>query len=452
MGECMKLILEANPLARKILNVQNFNQTASYRPFKYIVICEQSSKTVLYNLLTREMIELDAEEFKQFQNSDTIINHDFYLMLVEKFYFVPVGHDDKKLCEQLIAIKKLYEQKDYINSFTILPTTDCNARCFYCYEYNVTRATMSSLVAEDVAYYIKKVSKGKPVYIRWFGGEPLYNYQAINIICQKLKEWQINYSSTMVTNGYLFDDELIAVAKNDWNLKRLQITLDGTEKIYNRIKAYIYDDPNPYDRVLCNIGELIKSGIDVNIRINMDLHNAHDLKKLVEELFQRFGKTPHYNIYPHLLYKNSGKVQIDNQSDSRTSLLKEFFELRDFISAKGMDLKPKFIRDFVTSSCMADDDSSIVVLPDGRLSKCEHSLGDCDIGTIYTGITNQKSVEEWKIEKAGEEKCKDCPIYPDCKRLDKCETKDEICSEFTQKETIDTYKKAVIHEYNKAKN
>ena len=105
---------------------------------------------------------------------------------------------------------------------------------------------MTEGMARRVADYIIHHYNGEKLTLHWFGGEPLYNKPVITQICLLLKEAGVEYSSQMISNGYLIDDEITREAKTLWNLKKIQITLDGTEKIYNQIKAYIYKDINAY--------------------------------------------------------------------------------------------------------------------------------------------------------------------------------------------------------------
>ena len=75
----------------------------------------------------------------------------------------------------------------------------------------------------------------------------------------------------MISNGYLFNDDTIKEAKEEWQLTKVQITLDGTEQIYNRCKAYIYKDVNAYRRVIGNIHLLQDADIHVNASTAMRL-------------------------------------------------------------------------------------------------------------------------------------------------------------------------------------
>ena len=57
---------------------------------------------------------------------------------------------------------------------TILTTTDCNARCHYCYEKGIQKEHLSLRTQQRIIDIIKEqFSRGKRIHISWFGGEPL---------------------------------------------------------------------------------------------------------------------------------------------------------------------------------------------------------------------------------------------------------------------------------------
>ena len=99
---------------------------------------------------------------------------------------------------------------DHPQSFTILTTTKCNARCFYCYEMkSKNKHHMTPETALKAANYIASVApKGKTINLNWFGGEPLFNMKAIDIITQRIRDLGVNFMTSFTTNGYLFDKDL----------------------------------------------------------------------------------------------------------------------------------------------------------------------------------------------------------------------------------------------------
>ena len=237
----MNILIPQNTIIKNTLGLQKIDLESSYHFSHYTLIFKYDNKILVYNTMTKELISLDDEKMSLLvKEKNFSLDNELLIELAKKWFIVNDNTNEKTLYNQSVSIAKMFSQNNYINNFTILPTTDCNARCFYCFELGCKRENMDLQTASKTIEYIKKASKGKNVYLQWFGGEPLYNIEIIDYICSELKRLNISFKSKMVTNGYLFDENVFSKAKELWNLTAIQITLDGTEKIYNKTKAYIY--------------------------------------------------------------------------------------------------------------------------------------------------------------------------------------------------------------------
>ena len=236
----MQTIYQTTKPFDQLLKKQKMATEQTYRPMYYVVEQPVDEGLLLYHTMTKAMLLLTPEEAETYRTSPTALPQ-----LVEQWFLVPESHDDRLLGRQIRDVARMLERtSDAITHYTILTTTDCNARCFYCFEMGRPRMPMSKETAQRTADYIINHCKGKKITINWYGGDPLYNKDVITFICRLLTEAGVDYESKMISNGYLFDDDVIAEAQSLWRLKRVQITLDGTEEVYNRIKAYIYKGVN----------------------------------------------------------------------------------------------------------------------------------------------------------------------------------------------------------------
>lgn len=450
----MEEIVKANNFALQLLGKQEYDSTKEYRLFKYVKKINADNKNILINLMTGEIIALEKAEF-QLLNSLALTKSNNLILAVEKWFFVPQENDDLKLCKQfentIASVNNIYSNEE-ITSYTILTTTDCNARCFYCYQNGCNHKTMSPQTAKETADFIIKKSGSKPILLRWFGGEPLYNSEAINIITSILIENNINFHSTMTSNAYLFDDTLVKKAVGKWNLKSIQITLDGTESVYNRVKSYIYNNSeSAFERVTDNIEKLLISGVNVKIRLNMDKHNTEDLFKLADFLLNRYKGYDNIRIYSHLLLDNSCKATINRSVDEKNKLTEICNKLNQkFVSLQRDALHDNFSFRF-RKRCMSDDDSAIMILPDGKLGKCEHFLDSNYIGDIYNGITDFKVLNEHKRIKNVCEKCEDCEYRIFCSGIALCPARRSSCDNFDKEQVEHSVKNRVLSAYKKYK-
>lgn len=342
--------------------------------------------------------------------------------LVAKWFAVPQSHDDRNLAREVRAVGKMLEKRARgFTGYTILTTTDCNARCFYCYEKGRRRIPMTEETAGKVADFILRNSAGGSVRLRWFGGEPLYNKGVIGLICRRLREAGVEFKSSMISNGYLFDEGTVAEAVGLWNLKKVQITLDGTEEVYNRSKAYIYREGSPYRRVLGNIHRLLEAGIRVSVRLNVDRHNAEDLFSLADILAGEFGGNPLFTVYSHALFEIGETLALPRSDARRREVFDARMRLQEKLVRNGIAKPGRLPRKLKLNRCMADNDASVIILPDGHLGRCEHYSDDHWSGSLDSPEQDAAVLAAFKELRKEIDACAECPIYPDCYRLVLCE-------------------------------
>lgn len=422
----MKILVPSNAILSSVLGEQQIKKESLYRKISFVELLNINNIYLAYNLFTGEFLQLCKNEYEVLQSNTFLGSNVAAYEIIKKWYAVPINSDEIKLFNQVSAIAKNFASNEFINSFTIFTTTECNARCFYCYEKGINQIGMDESTAHAVSNYIEKQSKGKNVFIKWFGGEPLCNSNVINIISEELKNRGIEYSSTMTTNGYLFDREIIENAVNLWKLKSVQITLDGTEKVYNRSKNYIYKNVNPFERVINNIDILAKNGIKVRIRLNMDHHNEDDLINLIDYLDKIYIDKSNIEIYVSLLFDYKKQRDIMDKLELTDKLLK----IEKMIIQKGF-FKKRLSQNqgFKAYYCMADNPHSTTITPNGNLGKCEHYAESDFWGSIYNDMIDTQVIDSWQERILVSNECRKCSIYPHCRAPKKCETFTHICDE-----------------------
>lgn len=391
---------------------------AMYRPMKYLLTAQVDDGLLLYNVVTSEMILLDEREQSLFERPPAEYNSEMD-ELIARHFIVPESFDEGKSVKQLRALLRKLNPPKRVTGFTILPTTDCNARCYYCFESDHKRCTMTEELTERVIEYISEQCKSEPIEIGWFGGEPLVGKKRISQICEGLRNKGIKFRSTMVSNAYLFDQDLIKVAKSEWNLINVQVTLDGTEDVYNTTKAYISPKDNPYKRVLRNIEDLLQNGIGVNIRLNVTDKNAKDLYDLIDLLADRFSDCKGFTCYSHAVYENVGFEPLSYDDEGREYIDKQTAALDYKLVEKGLFGNLSRLPELQVIHCMADNDACRLIYPDGTIGKCENKPSSDGVGDVYSDITDVDMNQQYKtIEEFSD--CLDCALYPYCINLKHC--------------------------------
>ena len=426
----MDILNKKIDLVYKILGKQDFINNEPYRYSYHCIQIAVDYGILLYQVMTKELLLLSYDDIQSINLNKSDDKNLINKYLVEHWFLRPINRNDCDIVDKLREIANLLKKQiDYsINTYTIFTTTNCNARCFYCFEKGLKKIDMSEKTAIDVAKYIINHCGNEMVKFRWFGGEPLCNISAIDIITQNLLDNGISFESTMVSNGYLFDEIVVKKAKNSWNLKSTQITIDGTEKVYNWRKSYIYKNVNAFQRVLSNIELLLLSDIEVIVRLNMDKDNISDLFRLCAQLSERFKNYHNFHIYVAMLYKNIESTDDNYISVEQFELYNKAIKLRKYIMDLGLSTIPKLKTTITINRCMADSKSSTVVTPTGKLGMCEHFTETEIWGDIYSNEINYEIVEQWKEKIEKEDKCYQCEVYPECIRLKKCPAIQKKCT------------------------
>lgn len=433
----MKIISPANQTVMTVLGKARVG--AAYRMLHYTAETPVEDGILICNLLTKELLLLTQEEYDDRLES---------AYLRENWFVVPEEMNDQEYADLVRWAARVQKKKsDYINSYTIFTTTDCNARCFYCFELGWKRIHMTEETALKVVQYIKNHCGGKKVKISWFGGEPLYNMGVIDIICDGLRKEGVEFISNIATNGYLFNKETVEKAVRSWNLALAQVAMDGTQEVYNKIKAYIYKEGNPYEVVMENVGHLIRSGVEVFVRLNMDLENQPDLIKLVDELGERYAEEKKLYIYASHLYKGgvpSADIHTKEEWEQRENAMMELYAR---IERYGMVKKRGLHKNVRLNSCMADSEHAITIAPTGDLGRCELCNEKEFIGHIDRAGFDEEKLATWKelIDQVPE--CKTCFFYPECMILKKCSSA-SICFEQQRSGRLRQTKHRMQYEYD----
>ena len=398
------------------------------------VPCEAG--TLLYQTLTGQLVLIEGEaDFAASRGA-----------LIRDRFLVPEDFDENEYADSIRWLHRtLWKGKGAKTRFMILTTTDCNAHCYYCFEHGKRRYTMTEKTARDVAEYIFRASKGKPVKLDWFGGEPLYNSERIDIICAMLREKGAVYRSTMISNGYYLRGDVLKRATELWNLESVQITLDGMKETYNRVKAYSDEDPDPYETVLRNIAESADAGVQVAIRLNVGAGNAEELLSLCDELAERFGGKERIIAYSSLLGDFNGHVGGFEDAEQEA---RQYLAIKRRLRELGLSEERIPKNRTQTNCCKADNDGCEIILPDGGIAKCNINYEESRIGSIYSDELDENQVKSWKEETRRPE-CSDCPMYPRCYSLKKCPWVGVSCLDGVQKIRVESLRDEMLTAYRK---
>lgn len=442
----MITIVEPKEHIVKLLGMQKIKENETYRLMRYVLRVDHDEKVLLHNVVTGQLVVLTKDEASILEELPVSFNQ-VIRELMAAFFLVPETYDEHVAVVQLRHIlRRLYDVhvSGSIDLFTILPTTTCNARCYYCFEHGVKSVTMTEKIASDVIDYICNNSDpNKVIGLRWFGGEPTVAANRIDQICKGLQKKNKKYTSVITTNGYLFDEDMVKRAKTIWRITSAHITIDGTKDYYIRTKNYRYSDDNPYERVMRNIELLIRNEIFVQIRMNFDRSNYQQFYNLADDIKKRFGSNPYLHFFSHPIndvgYLKKSYNSVDDEWYERTIV-----ELNNVSRDGKLYRQLRELPNLEFIGCMAINDSTVTITPEGQLVRCSEQFGDEQfIGDIWNGVTKEELIKSWRVL-ADYETCQNCFLFPHCVRPINCLTKNR-CN--YGKEYIIEYSNTVRNKY-----
>lgn len=440
----MKLLLKGETLVFQLTGEKNVVKGTTYRFSDFAVPFSHNGTDYLYNTFTKRLYALDGEQLDTsvdaWYPSSEIEGNEFLTELVKNLFLVPEDKDEAKFYEGFLTIARAMakrNKKKGFKTYTILPTTACNARCFYCFEQGIKYITMDDeTVDQTIRFILDTRQPEQRIRICWFGGEPLIGEKIIDKICAALREEGVDFVSSMISNGSLINEEIIEKMNNDWNLKNIQITLDGVEEEYNRRKNYIFQYDSAYWHVLSRL-KMINTQTDVylSIRVNIDEGNIDGFAQMFEDLDPFLPNKDRVNISLSPLYG-------DRKEGSDLEVIRKFESLFDYVDKTDYFLSLKYpARRLRLHYCGADSDESVVIAPDGKLYACENvHERPFSTGTIWEGLTNKELVNDLlKVEKVAD-KCKGCPWLPDCTSFSRCPHEEINCERYMRQKMEHTIK------------
>lgn len=435
----MNVIAQPNPDYLAELGLNRIRKGQKRRLLKYCAEYDCDLGKALYNPMTRSLVLMSQEEY---DSLFTDIENDYVSFLIRSYTLVAEDFDDMAAMQKLrnryvIPLDDVYLQKGNIHEYTILTTTHCNANCFYCYEKGRSKVHMTEETAEKIGeFIIEHAPLDRVVDLRWFGGEPLFNMKVMDIIVNKIKETGLEYQSSLISNGSLFNDAVIKKAVDLWHLKHIQITLDGTEKVYNEAKNYTKKNFNPYKRVKENIKKLLEANISVSIRMNLELYNADDLKNLIRECHKDFGNDLPFGMYAYPIFEEGNPRTEEHKKELYDKLIEIEQVLAECNYLNGKELYGG-IR---ATHCMVDNGKAILFAPTGDIGLCEHYSET----EFFSHLDNYEEkdwdvIKDWKRVEEPLDICSDCSYFPDCLRCSKCvelHDCDPYIKEWRQREVV----------------
>ena len=424
----MNEIQSTDPNLARLLPHAEPSLELEYKPSQFAVPFECGGRRYVFNTLTKQCVETELPaSVRAGEGYDELIRH---------LFLVPEDKDECQFYRSVISMMRIYCRRPDFQGYTILPTTGCNARCYYCYEQDMEQVTMTPQTVEQTIRFILGTYQKQPVSLSWFGGEPLLCPDIIDRICEGLRAAGVAYKSSMVSNGSLITSDIVGKMAGCWKLSSIQISMDGCEEDYIARKRYCacHDE---YHAVMAAISSMAEAGIDVQVRCNVDQDNWSRIPRFIEELKAGIRCREKVSIYFIPLYH----VQASGES---LRLREKIMQADPAVRKAGFRMVPfgsvgKTLR---ISHCMADS-GGVVIGPDGGLFACEQCPPGSRFGDIWNGVTDEAARKEFCRIDLIREKCRACPFLPYCTGFGSCPVQEKYCREVHAAATLHLLKTMV---------
>lgn len=380
-----------------------------YKPSKYNHWIQYNGNDYLFNAIYESYFEVPSSRKGLY--TDIVNKPEEYRKKYGKFLekLAQSGFILSSSINEIELVKQKYFNKRKEDEYfiMILPTYQCNLRCWYCIQNHA-----DSWMSEDVISMVKKrieLKTSNPsikvLRLSWFGGEPTLNYRVLIDILSFAKERAKNngqeFVSDITTNGTLLTSERIKELR-DLGVASYQITIDGTRDTHNKVKSIV--GKSAFDITLRNIKEIINHTF-CTLRINYTMETLMNAEKIIKDIDSVLNDGNRRNLRVMLC-----KVW---QEENENINLDDLLSIMNQFKKKGY-----YVTHSIADMCYAEQFGFECILPDGSVGFCDN-----DDYSLMPGHLNSKGEVEWKKDKflydstlftENQEDCNNCTLLPIC--------------------------------------
>lgn len=370
----------------------------------------------------------EAEKIELIKNGEIIPDKDFTGELAEKGYLTEEAEESKVYRNRYLDFIDSRD-KEEIQLFFVT-NYSCNFACIYCYQdqYSNPDQELTNDIIDAFFNYVQKEFSGRKKYITIFGGEPLLNNPKQKELLTYLlnRALESNLELCLVTNGYYLEEYSTILSKG--NIREIQVTLDGTEKVHNN-RRFLKSGDGTFDKIVRGIDSCLQNQTDINLRIVVDKENIGNLPDLAQFAIDKgWTQSPYFktqigrNYELHHCQSASGKLfdrislyenifELSKQHPHIVEFYKPAYSVAKFLSENGELPDPLF------DSCPACKTEWAFDYT-GQIYSCTATVGKTDesLGSFYPEVTRNKTIiDQWENRDITViPECKDCSVQLAC--------------------------------------
>lgn len=383
----------------------------------YNIFVESKGGVICYNTKSDTYLFISKNNYhllKNDLNDFSVAAPKLYRTMEENKFILSEDVDEfQELSEeykQEIGMSPVYD-------LTLLPSLDCNLRCWYCFEKHIKGSHMSQEVSDNIYKHVQYVFENQKelshLSLELFGGEPLlYFKEELYPLLNKIKYLVENMGKTVsfffVTNAVCITDDLIPLFAT--LNAGFQVSIDGYKDRHDKVKFIPKTKLGTYDQVIRTIYSLTEriDNVYINLRINYDDETLLHMDELIRDLI---------NVDRNKLSIHLERVwQTGVASSSNNKQLRDIIHLfiLNGFNVSYMNLgRRKF-------SCKVSKESQLAISYDGVVYKC---TGRDFTEAHADGVLRSDGSVSWKQDKLEKRMvintfenpmCKKCKFLPLC--------------------------------------
>lgn len=321
-----------------------------------------------YNMVSNSFVYLHRDIYlnyyreDKFQDLESLYPIQYHQLIDNGFLVTDDINEFAKLQKEYEG--QIKDSNDY--ELTLLPSLDCNLRCWYCYEKHIIGSHMPQIIRDSILQHVNRIFENfniSNLKITMFGGEPLlyFNEELYPLLMQikhSVEDRGKNVSFFFVTNAVCIDDASIPLFK-ELN-SNFQISIDGYKEKHDKVKCIPGSSTGTYDQVIKTIHKLTEQidNVYINLRLNYDDKTLLQIEQLVKDLITVDRKK--IGIHLERVWQTSGSLNPNN------TLLKNAINLLliNKFNVSYMNLFRKKL------SCHSSMENQSVISYDGKVYKC----------------------------------------------------------------------------------
>lgn len=313
-----------------------------------------------------------------------IFDRDVLDSLLREKIIVPEDTNDHL---ELLEIRRRLNSNITLDMMYLILSDNCNLKCSYCFEdspmieKSFTAMDMENETAIQAVKYFEKISslygkKGRSKIIHLYGGEPLLNFNAIQVIVEKIDEMKFvggfpdGCDLVLVTNGVLLNDEVADfIAAHGIHVG---ISIDGPEEINNLYRIGKKSCVNSYKSALEAYNRLKLRGVETGLSATLTPDVIRNFDNVLDFFVNKIGIKD--GISFNIMHYNPA-IHVDEEyfEEAAATLIKSYetFRKLGIYKERMMRKVSSFInREPIYADCGVVG-GQIIVAPDGKIGVCQ---------------------------------------------------------------------------------